>query len=679
MRNNKTASLFPKELVIESLKQSFVKLNPRMMFRNPIMFIVEVVTFVMLFVTIWAAATGDTTQGSFGYNILVFIVLFATLLFANFAEAIAEARGKAQADSLRKTREETPAKLCVGNKIETVSSYQLKKGDIFICEAGDTIPSDGEIIEGLASIDESAITGESAPVIREAGGDKSSVTGGTKVLSDQIKVKVTTEPGESFLDKMIALVEGASRKKTPNEIALTILLAGFTLVFVVVCATLKPLADYSNTQITIAAFISLFVCLIPTTIGGLLSAIGIAGMDRALRANVITKSGKAVETAGDVDTLLLDKTGTITIGNRKATQFYPVSGMDEHAFVQACLLASLSDETPEGKSIVELGREKGIRIRDLSTSGSRLIKFTAETKCSGVDLKEGTRIRKGAFDAIRKMSEAAGNEYPGEVADLVQKITSNGGTPLVVSQDDYIIGVIELQDIIKPGIQERFERLRKMGVKTVMVTGDNPLTAKYIANKAGVDDYIAEAKPEDKMNYIKKEQEAGKLVAMMGDGTNDAPALAQANVGVAMNSGTQAAKEAGNMVDLDNDPTKLIEIVEIGKQLLMTRGTLTTFSIANDVAKYFAIVPALFMVSIPQLAALNIMHLHSPESAILSAIIFNAIIIPILIPLALRGVAYKPIGASALLRRNLLIYGVGGVIAPFIGIKLIDMIVSVFM
>ena len=680
MKNNKAASLFPRELVIESLKQSFVKLNPKTMFRNPIMFIVEVVTFVMLFVTIWSAATGDHAQGSFGYNMLVFIVLFVTLLFANFAEAIAEARGKAQADSLRKTREETPAKLIGANgSITTVSSSQLKKGDIFICEAGDTIPSDGEIIEGLASIDESAITGESAPVIREAGGDKSSVTGGTKVLSDQIRVKVTTQPGESFLDKMIALVEGASRQKTPNEIALTILLAGFTLVFVVVCGTLKPMADYSNTQITIAAFISLFVCLIPTTIGGLLSAIGIAGMDRALRANVITKSGKAVETAGDIDTLLLDKTGTITIGNRKATQYYPVKWIDEQAFVQACLMASLSDETPEGKSIVELGREKGVRIRDLSTSGSRMIKFTAETKCSGVDLKDGTRIRKGAFDAIRRMSEAAGNKYPEEVAELVEKITSNGGTPLVVSQDDFIIGVIELQDIIKPGIQERFERLRKMGVKTVMVTGDNPLTAKYIAEKAGVDDYIAEAKPEDKMNYIKKEQEAGKLVAMMGDGTNDAPALAQANVGVAMNSGTQAAKEAGNMVDLDNDPTKLIEIVEIGKQLLMTRGTLTTFSIANDVAKYFAIVPALFMVAIPQLAALNIMHLHSPQSAILSAVIFNALIIPALIPLALRGVAYKPIGASALLRRNLLIYGVGGIIAPFVGIKLIDLVVSMFM
>lgn len=679
MKENRSASLFPKELVIESLKQSFVKLDPRTMFRNPIMFIVEVVTFVMLIVTVWAAATGNTAQGSAGYNIVVFTVLFLTLLFANFAEAIAEARGKAQADSLRKTREETPAKRVEANgTITTVSSSQLKKGDVFICEAGDTIPSDGEIIEGLASIDESAITGESAPVIREAGGDKSSVTGGTKVLSDQIRVMVTTQPGESFLDKMIALVEGASRKKTPNEIALTILLAGFTLVFVVVCGTLKPLADYSGTQITIAAFISLFVCLIPTTIGGLLSAIGIAGMDRALRANVITKSGKAVETAGDIDTLLLDKTGTITIGNRKATQFYPVAGVDEHSFVQACLMASLSDETPEGKSIVELGRERGIRIRDLSTSGSRMIRFTAETKCSGVDLKDGTRIRKGAFDAIRRMSEAAGNKYPEEVAGLVGKISGNGGTPLVVSQDDFIIGVIELQDIIKPGIQERFERLHKMGVKTVMVTGDNPLTAKYIAEKAGVDDFIAEAKPEDKMNYIKKEQEAGKLVAMMGDGTNDAPALAQANVGVAMNSGTQAAKEAGNMVDLDNDPTKLIEIVEIGKQLLMTRGTLTTFSIANDVAKYFAIVPALFMVAIPQLAALNVMRLHSPESAILSAVIFNAVIIPILIPLALRGVAYKPIGASALLRRNLLIYGVGGVIAPFIGIKLIDMVVSLF-
>ena len=600
------------------------------------------------------------------------------MLFANFAEAIAEARGKAQADSLRKTREETPAKRVTGGKLESVSSSQLKKGDVFECEAGDVIPADGEIIEGLASIDESAITGESAPVIREAGGDKSSVTGGTKVLSDRIRVVVTTQPGESFLDKMIALVEGASRQKTPNEIALTILLAVFTLVFLVVCITLKPMADYSGTTITIAAFLSLFVCLIPTTIGGLLSAIGIAGMDRALRANVITKSGKAVETAGDVDTLLLDKTGTITIGNRKATAFHPVKEIPLHRFVEICMLSSVADDTPEGKSIIELGREQGIRMHTLQTEGAHMIQFTAETKCSGIDLKDGTQIRKGAFDAIRSLTQAAGHDFPRETEDAIRNISGNGGTPLVVCVNQQVAGVIELQDIIKPGIEERFERLRKMGVKTVMVTGDNPLTAQYIAKKAGVDDFIAEAKPEDKMNYIRREQAAGKLVAMMGDGTNDAPALAQANVGVAMNSGTQAAKEAGNMVDLDNDPTKLIEIVEIGKQLLMTRGTLTTFSIANDVAKYFAIIPALFMVSVPQLGALNIMGLHSPESAILSAVIFNALIIPALIPLALKGVAYKPIGASALLRRNLLIYGVGGLIAPFVGIKLIDLLVGLF-
>lgn len=676
MKKNSSPSLFPKEQVIASFKQSFIKLNPRMMIKNPIMFTVEVATAVMLWVTIYSIFNKE--QGSFGYNITVFVVLFITLLFANFAEAIAEARGKAQADSLRKTREETPAKQLVNGKIHLISSSQLKKGDVFECEAGDIIPSDGEIIEGLASIDESAITGESAPVIREAGGDKSSVTGGTKVLSDEIKVMVTTQPGESFLDKMIALVEGASRQKTPNEIALTILLAGFTLVFVIVCMTLKPLADYSHATLTIASLISLFVCLIPTTIGGLLSAIGIAGMDRALRANVITKSGKAVETAGDVDTLLLDKTGTITIGNRKATKFYPATGIDERVFIEFCMLSSMSDETPEGKSIVELGRESGLRMRNLNTTGARMIKFTAETKCSGVDLQEGTQIRKGAFDSIRQITEAAGNKFPKETEEITSVIANNGGTPLVVCVNKEVIGVIELQDIIKPGIQERFERLRKMGVKTVMVTGDNPLTARYIAEKAGVDDFIAEAKPEDKMEYIKKEQESGKLVAMMGDGTNDAPALAQANVGVAMNSGTQAAKEAGNMVDLDNDPTKLIEVVEIGKQLLMTRGTLTTFSIANDVAKYFAIVPALFMASIPQLASLNIMGLHSPESAILSAIIFNALIIPALIPLALSGVQYKPIGASALLRRNLLIYGCGGVIVPFIGIKMIDLIIGLF-
>lgn len=640
------------------------------------MFTVEIATMIMLLVTVYSLFSDG--QGDFLYNFLVFVILFLTLLFANFAEAIAEARGKAQADSLRRTREETPAKLIVDGTVTVINSSQLKKGDYFECVAGDIIPADGEVVEGLASIDESAITGESAPVIRESGGDKSSVTGGTKVLSDRIKVLVTARPGESFLDKMIALVEGASRQKTPNEIALTILLAVFTLVFLVVCITLKPAADYSGTEISIAALISLFVCLIPTTIGGLLSAIGIAGMNRALRANVITKSGKAVETAGDISTLLLDKTGTITIGNRKATGFFPVQGFDKQDFVEACLMSSVSDDTPEGKSIIELGHEYGVHMRNLHTEGARMIQFTAETKCSGINLSDGTEIRKGAFDTIRKITEEAGNPFPKEAEEIIERVAGNGGTPLVVCVNRKVVGVIELQDIIKPGIEERFERLRKMGVKTVMVTGDNPSTARYIAEKAGVDDFIAEAKPEDKLSYIRKEQASGKLVAMMGDGTNDAPALAQADVGVAMNSGTQAAKEAGNMVDLDNDPTKLIEVVEIGKQLLMTRGTLTTFSIANDVAKYFAIVPALFMIAIPELAALNIMHLHSPESAILSAIIFNAIIIPILIPLALRGVAYKPIGASALLLRNILIYGVGGLIAPFIGIKLIDMAVGLF-
>ena len=679
MKKQINNTLFDKQLLKTSFVESFRKLDPRKMIKNPIMFTVEAVTSVMLLLLVYIAVSGDNSQGSFWYNLVVFAVLLLTVLFANFAEAIAEARGKAQADSLRKTREETPAKLVTGNgRTKTVSSSELKRGDVFECVAGDTIPADGEIIEGLASIDESAITGESAPVIREAGGDKSSVTGGTKILSDRIVVRVTVQPGESFLDKMIALVEGSSRQKTPNEIALTILLAGFTLVFVIVCATLKPFADYVGANITIAAFISLFVCLIPTTIGGLLSAIGIAGMDRALRANVITKSGKAVETAGDIDTLLLDKTGTITIGNRKATRFYPVQGNEPQSFVRMCVLSSVADPTPEGKSIVELGAGHGVKVNPREMVGVHMVQFTAETRCSGVNMPDGTRIRKGATEAIRKIVTDSGHDFPQEIDGIVQNISANGGTPLVVCTDEQVQGVIELQDIIKTGIRERFERLRKMGVKTVMVTGDNPLTAKYIAEKAGVDDFIAEAKPEDKMEYIKREQQAGKLVAMMGDGTNDAPALAQADVGVAMNSGTQAAKEAGNMVDLDNDPTKLIEIVEIGKQLLMTRGTLTTFSIANDVAKYFAIVPALFISSIPSLQALNIMHLHSPESAILSAVIFNAIIIPLLIPLALRGVTYKPIGASALLRRNLFIYGLGGIAAPFLGIKLIDILISVF-
>ncbi|WP_345951368.1 potassium-transporting ATPase subunit KdpB [Mucilaginibacter sp. PAMB04274] len=667
--------LFEPALVQSALKQSFIKLNPKVMMRNPVMFTVEIGTAIMLYVTIYSLTHNG--QGTFAYNLIIFLILLLTLLFANFAEAIAEARGKAQADSLRKTREDTPANVIddKGN-ITVVSSNQLKKGDVFVCEAGDTIPTDGEIVEGLATIDESAITGESAPVIRESGGDKSSVTGGTKVLSDRIKVMVTTQPGESFLDKMIALVEGASRQKTPNEVALTILLASFTIVFIIVCVTLKPFADYANTPITVAALISLFVCLIPTTIGGLLSAIGIAGMDRALRANVITKSGKAVETAGDIDVLLLDKTGTITIGNRKATQFWPAPGVAPEDLVKACVMASLSDETPEGKSIIELAQHNNSRVSLQAPQGSVSIKFTAETRSSGIDTPDGIRIRKGAYDSMRKLALNAGHTVQAVVKDRVEAISSNGGTPLVVTQNEEVLGTVELQDIIKPGIAERFERLRKMGVKTVMVTGDNPLTAKFIAEKAGVDDFIAEAKPEDKMNYIKQEQATGKLVAMMGDGTNDAPALAQADVGVAMNSGTQAAKEAGNMVDLDNDPTKLIEIVEIGKQLLITRGTLTTFSIANDVAKYFAIVPALFIASIPALQSMNIMRLHSPESAILSAVIFNAVIIPLLIPLALKGVEYKPIGATALLRRNLLIYGLGGVVAPFIGIKLIDLVVG---
>ncbi|NBW36318.1 MAG: K(+)-transporting ATPase subunit B [Cytophagia bacterium] len=629
-RVNKEIRLFEPSLVSDALKQSFIKLNPRIMIKNPVMFCVEIGTAIMLFMSFYSLVKSD--QGTPAYNITIFIILFITLLFANFAEAIAEARGKAQADSLRKTREETPAKLFQNGNIVLGNSAQLKKGDIFICEAGDLIPSDGEIIEGIATIDESAITGESAPVIREAGGDRSSVTGGTKVLSDKIKVMVITEPGESFLDKMIALVEGASRQKTPNEIALTILLSGFTLVFLLVTVTLKPFADYAASPINIGALISLFVCLIPTTIGGLLSAIGIAGMDRALRANVVAKSGRAVETAGDLDTILLDKTGTITIGNRKATHFYAV-GVTEDRLLENATIASLTDDTPEGKSIVALAAQQGYKhpavlgADGFDIPGARIIKFSAETRSSGIDLPDGKKIRKGAFDAMRDLVKNNGNPMPTEIEEIVKTISANGGTPLVVAENGKAIGVIELQDIIK-------------------------------------------------LEYIRKEQQGGKLVAMMGDGTNDAPALAQADVGVAMNSGTQAAKEAGNMVDLDNDPTKLIEVVEIGKQLLITRGTLTTFSIANDVAKFFAIIPALFIASIPALQSLNIMQLNSPESAILSAVIFNAFIIPILIPLALRGVQYKPIGAGALLARNLLIYGIGGIVTPFIGIKLIDLIIT---
>ncbi len=677
-KHQRVAKLFQKELVLTAFKDSFIKLNPKAMIKNPVMFVVEIGTLIMLVMSFYLLAKPDAVQGSFAYNIAITLILFVTVLFANFAEALAEARGKAQAETLRKTRQETPANVIMpGGEIKKVMSSDLKKGDVFITIAGEIIATDGEIIEGIATIDESAITGESAPVIREAGGDRSGVTGGTKILTDSIKVQVTTEKGDSFLDKMITLVEGAKRQKTPNEIALTILLSGFTIMFLIVTVTLEPFGRFASTPIAIASLISLFVCLIPTTIGGLLSAIGIAGMDRALRANIIAKSGRAVETAGDIDTLLLDKTGTITIGNRKATNFYNVNGMPDSDFIKYCALSSISDETPEGKSIIELARKSNIEVNLNDHINDTFVKFTAQTRMSGIDTSGGISVRKGSIDTIRSLVQASGGSIPVNMQKIVDDIANNGGTPLAVAVNGKAAGVIQLEDIIKTGIQERFERLRKMGVKTVMVTGDNPLTAKFIAGKAGVDDFIAEAKPEDKMNYIKAEQKGGKLVAMMGDGTNDAPALAQADVGVAMNSGTQAAKEAGNMVDLDNDPTKLIEVVEIGKQLLITRGALTTFSIANDVAKYFAIVPALFIASIPQLQVLNIMGLTSPGSAILSAVIFNAIIIPILIPLALKGVAYRPLGAESLLARNLLIYGLGGVIVPFIGIKIIDVLLTI--
>ncbi len=677
MKRNRTLRLFERALILSALKESFVKLNPKVMMRNPVMFSVEISTVVMMVITAMSMFSNDIEYGSFNYNLIIAVLLFLTLLFANFAEAIAEARGKAQAASLRKTREDTPAKRMDSNgTITIINSASVLKDDLFIAEAGDTIPLDGEIIDGIASIDESAITGESAPVIREAGTDQSGVIGGTRVLSDRIIVKVTTAQGESFLDKMIQLVEGANRQKTPNEIALTLLLASFTIVFLVVTVTLKPFSTFANTPVTITALISLFVCLIPTTIGGLLSAIGIAGMERALGANVIAKSGKAVENAGDIDVVLLDKTGTITIGNRKATNFFPVGDSSYENLSKFSLLSSLSDPTPEGKSIVELADSSKRMLSTELLEGAKFIQFSAETKMSGVDLKDGTTIRKGAWSAIQKWaiktSDTAGVDLK------CREIGENGGTPLVVAMDKKVLGVIQLEDIIKPGIKERFDRLRKMGVKTVMVTGDNPLTAAFIAKQAGVDDFIAEATPVDKLEYILKEQNDGKLVAMMGDGTNDSPALAQADVGVAMNSGTQAAKEAANMVDLDNDPTKLLEVIEIGKQLLITRGNVTTFSLVNDVAKYFAIVPALFSTSIPALNSLNIMQLSSPDSAIISAVIFNAFIIPALIPLALKGVKYKPLGASALLTRNLLIYGLGGLFVPGIAIKLIDMVVSLF-
>ncbi len=669
MKSGKKA-IWEWKIVRRALWDAFVKLDPRKMMGNPVMFVVEIGSVIT---TILLLRGG----GAFKFNLQITLWLWFTVLFANFAEAMAEGRGKAQADTLRKARSETVAhRVASGGRVEQVASSQLRMEDLVIVSAGELIPSDGEIIAGVASVDESAITGESAPVIREAGGDRSAVTGGTRVLSDQIKVRITSNPGETFLDRMIALVEGAERQKTPNEIALNILLAGLTIIFLLAVVTLQPFAIYSGSPQTVFVLVSLLVCLIPTTIGALLSAIGIAGMDRLVQHNVLAMSGRAVEAAGDVNTLLLDKTGTITLGNRQAAEFIPAPGVSEELLADAAQLSSLPDETPEGRSIVVLAKEKyGLRGRELADHEAEFIPFSAQTRMSGVNL-DGREIRKGAADAIAKYISSNGNGLPREVQAAVEKISRSGGTPLVVSENRRALGVIYLKDIIKGGISDRFSQLRAMGIRTVMITGDNPLTAAAIAREAGVDDFLAEATPKDKMDLIRKEQADGKLVAMTGDGTNDAPALAQADVGVAMNTGTQAAKEAGNMVDLDSNPTKLIEVVEIGKQLLMTRGSLTTFSIANDVAKYFAIIPAMFAGTFPVLNALNIMHLKTPESAILSAVIFNAIIIIALIPLALRGVKYRAMSAAALLRRNLLIYGFGGIIVPFIGIKLVDMVIT---
>jgi K+-transporting ATPase ATPase B chain len=670
MADKKAKAIWDMKIVSRAVLDSFRKLEPRNMMGNPVMFVVEVgsvVTTVLLF----------RSSTSFGFNLQITLWLWFTVLFANFAEAMAEGRGKAQADALRKARAETVAnRLMPNGKIEQVASAKLRSCDVVMVSATEFIPGDGEIIEGVASVDESAITGESAPVIREAGGDRSAVTGGTRVLSDWLKIKITSNPGETFLDRMIALVEGAERQKTPNEIALNILLAGLTIIFLLAVVTLQPFAIYSGAPQTVFVLVSLLVCLIPTTIGGLLSAIGIAGMDRLVQHNVLAMSGRAVEAAGDVNTLLLDKTGTITLGNRQASEFIAAPGITEAQMADAAQLSSLADETPEGRSIVVLAKERyALRGRELALQETVFVPFTAQTRMSGVNF-DGREIRKGAVDAITKYLQGFGTVLPKEVQGTVETIARSGGTPLVVAENRRALGVIHLKDIVKGGMHERFDQLRAMGIKTVMITGDNPLTAAAIAREAGVDDFLAEATPKEKMDLIRREQGQGKLVAMTGDGTNDAPALAQADVGVAMNTGTQAAKEAGNMVDLDSNPTKLIEIVEIGKQLLMTRGALTTFSIANDVAKYFAIIPAMFAGTFPVLNALNVMRLQTPQSAILSAVIFNALIIVALIPLALRGVKYRPMGAAALLRRNLWIYGFGGVVVPFVGIKLIDMVIT---
>ena len=675
MSKKHNQKLITPEIVRQAVIGSFVKLNPRYMMKNPVMFVVEVGFFITLILSIFPSLFGDQAASNLRtYNIIVSIILFITVLFANFAESVAEGRGKAQAASLKKTQKETQARLLKEDGSEQiVLSNELKKGDIVMVSAGEIIPGDGEVIEGIASVDESAITGESAPVVRESGGDFCSVTGGTTIVSDWLKIRITSEPGNSFLDRMIALVEGASRKKTPNEIALNTLLVSLTIIFMIVIVTLYPIGIYSGVQLQTSTLIALAVCLIPTTIGGLLSAIGIAGMDRVTRFNVIAMSGKAVEACGDVDTMILDKTGTITYGNRLAADFFPVGGVNLSDLVRCAALTSLHDTTPEGKSTLELARRMGDNSTE--TEGSNFIEFTAQTRMSGVDLPNGTKIRKGAAEAIEEYVKAQGGKIPADLHEQVNKISSLGGTPLTVCENDRILGVIYLKDTVKPGMVERFERLRAIGIKTIMCTGDNPLTAATIAKEAGVDGFIAECKPEDKIDVIKKEQAEGKIVAMTGDGTNDAPALAQANVGLAMNSGTTAAKEAANMVDLDSDPTKILEVVEIGKQLLITRGSLTTFSIANDIAKYFAIIPAMFMLAIPQMNVLNIMDLATPYSAILSALIFNAIIIPCLIPLAMKGVKYRPMSSGKLLARNMMIYGVGGVITPFIGIKIIDMLI----
>lgn len=676
MDNQKKTKFVTKDILKTSIIGAFQKLNPKYMMKNPVMFVVEVGFFISVLLVLFPTMFGDSSNLR-GYNAVVAVILFITVLFANFAEAVAEGRGKAQAEALKKTRHDTLARVIGKDGSETtINANELNKGDIVLVKSGETIPNDGEVIEGLASVDESAITGESAPVVKESGGDFASVTGGTLVVSDWLKIQITSSPGESFLDKMISLVEGASRKKTPNEIALNTLLVGLTIIFLIVIVTLYPIANYAGVQIPISTLIALMVCLIPTTIGGLLSAIGIAGMDRVTRFNVIAMSGKAVEACGDVDTMILDKTGTITYGNRLASKFIPVGNMEEKELIQFAVSCSIKDDTPEGKSIVELGKQLGATVNAKDQEGVGYIEFTAQTRMSGVNLKNGVEIRKGAYDAIQQRVTELGGKIPSDLNDRVSEVSSLGGTPLVVCVGKVIYGVVYLKDTVKPGLVERFARLREIGIKTIMCTGDNPLTAATIAQEAGVDGFIAECKPEDKIEEIKKEQAQGKIVAMTGDGTNDAPALAQADVGLAMNSGTSAAKEAANMVDLDSDPTKILEVVEIGKQLLITRGALTTFSIANDVAKYFAIIPAMFTLAIPQMNILNVMNLSTPFSAILSALIFNAIIIPCLIPLAMKGVVYKPMKSEMMLMKNMLVYGFGGIVVPFIGIKIIDVLIT---